>query len=148
MARVRCAGVLLDTRRGKRRELFAKKGGNTSLYPRPFRRTGVFLRDTAEPGKRRSNEEACLHICFFAYLASNANLRNVLHFSGLLYHTTQRMPANERAFGSRVALRLVCCITSPSECPRTRELVSRVPLRRCCITHPKKGDTHDTTCYK
>ena len=97
MARVRCAGVLLDTRRGKRRELFAKKGGNTSLYPRPFRRTGVFLRDTAEPGNRRSNEEACLHTCFFDYLASNANLRNVFHFSGLLYHIAQRMPANERA---------------------------------------------------
>lgn len=42
MAHVICAGVLLDTRRGKQRELFAKKGGNTSSYPRPFRRMGVF----------------------------------------------------------------------------------------------------------
>ena len=42
VAHVRSAGVLLDTRRGKQRELFAKKGGNTRLYPRPFRRTRFF----------------------------------------------------------------------------------------------------------
>ena len=42
-AHVTSAWVLSDTRRGRPCEWSVNKGGNTSLYPRPFWRTGVFL---------------------------------------------------------------------------------------------------------